>query len=66
MFKVKKGPMPGLYNGLFSYNNTNYNLRAKEFVIPIVNTTGFGKHSLRYLGPKVREQHSVDTFVLRS
>ena len=55
---------------LFSYNNTDYNLRTREFVIPIVNTTGFGKHSVRYLGPllwskldaKVREQQSLDAF----
>ena len=55
---------------LFSYNNTDYNLRTKEFVIPRVNTTGFGKHSVRYMGPllwskldaKVREEQSVDAF----
>ena len=55
---------------LLSYNNTDYNLRTKEFVVSRVNTTGFGKHSVRYLGPllwskldaKVREQQSVDTF----
>ena len=50
---------------LFSYDNTDYNLRTKEFVIPRVNTTSF-----RYLGPllwskldaEVREQQSVDVF----
>ena len=55
---------------LFSYNNTDYNLRTREFVIPTVNTTSFGKHLARYLGPliwskldtKVREQQSVDAF----
>ena len=45
-------------------------LRTKEFVIPGVYSTGFRKHSVRYLGPllwskldgKVREQQSVDAF----
>ena len=47
-----------------------YHSDSKEFVILRVNTAGFGKHSIRYLGPllwskldaKVREQQSVDAF----
>ena len=47
-----------------------YHSNSEEFVILRVNTTGFGKHSIRYLGPllwsrldaKVREQQSVYAF----
>ena len=43
---------------------------GKKWIGNRVNTTGFGKHSVRYLGPvlwskldaKVREQQSVDSF----
>ena len=50
--------------------NNQYNLRNNDFIIPRVNTTGYGKHSVRYLGPvlwskidrKFRELKKVDQF----
>lgn len=46
------------------------NLRSNEFKIPRVNTKGFGKHSIRYLGTvlwskidsKIRELITIDGF----
>ena len=37
MFKVKRGLCPDYMMRLFSYHNTDYNLRTKEFVIPRVD-----------------------------
>jgi hypothetical protein len=70
MFKVKWGLCPDFILRLFCNNTTKYNLRTKEFIIPRVNTTGFGKHSVRYLGPvlwskldkKIRELQTLEAF----
>ena len=36
---------------IFRISNSKYNLRNKDFSIPRVNTTKYGKHSIQYLGP---------------
>ena len=51
-------------------NKIEYNLRVKEFVIPRINSTSYGKHSVRYFGPllwskldaSLRNAPSVKTF----
>ena len=57
-------------SSLFIIKRTQYNLRNNDFIIPRVNTTTYGKHSVRYLGPvlwskidkKFRELETVDQF----
>ena len=51
MYRVKKQLCPKYISDLFLPNNTRFNLRVKEFVIPRINTTNYGKHPLRYVGP---------------
>ena len=38
---------------LFYKIDTKYSLRNKEFAMPRFNTTTYGKHSIRYIGPKL-------------
>ena len=38
---------------LFETHNANFNLRKSDFVLPNFNTVTFGKHSLKYLCPKL-------------
>jgi hypothetical protein len=51
MYKVKSKICPNYMEDMFSRNSTVYNLREKDFCIPIFNTVNYGKHSLRYFGP---------------
>ena len=65
MYKVKNGLCPDYISRLLIIRNIQYNLRNNDFIIPRVNTTGYGKHSVRYLGPvlwKFRELKTVDQF----
>ena len=70
MSKVKNGLRPDYIFRLFIISNNQYNLRNYDFLIPRVNTTGYGKHSVRYLGPvlwskidrKFRESKMVGQF----
>ena len=70
MFKVKNGLCPENINRLFPIKDMTYNLRNSDFVIPRVNTTIYGKHSIRYLGPalwakldrKLRNLENLATF----
>ena len=50
MYKVHSS-VPKTMNDIFPISNSKYNLRNKDFSIPRVNTTKYGKHSIRYLGP---------------
>ena len=51
MYKIKNGLCPNYISRLFIFRSNQYNLRNNDFVVPRVNTTGYGKHSVRYLGP---------------
>ena len=51
MYKIKNGLCPNYLYRLFIFRSNQYNLRNNDFVVPRVNTTGYGKHSVRYLGP---------------
>ena len=72
MYKVKNGLCPDYMSRLFITRSNQYNLRnnVNDFIIPRVHTTGYGKHSVRYLGPvvwskidrKFRELKTVDQF----
>ena len=70
MYKIKNGLCPDYTFSLFISRSNQYNLRNNDFIIPRVNTTGYGKHSVRYLGPvlcskidrKFRELKTVDQF----
>ena len=70
MYRVKYGLCPKYISDLFIFNNNEYNLRVKEFVIPRINSTSYGKHSVRYFGPllwskldaSLRNAPSVKTF----
>ena len=70
MYKVKKGLCPDYIFRLFITSSYQYNLRNNDFIIPRVYTTGYGKHSVRYLGPelwskidrKFRELQTIDQF----
>ena len=53
MYKVKHGMCPQSVRGLFSVNSTGYNFRGADFHIPRFHSVTYGKHSLRYLGPKL-------------
>ena len=52
MFRVKNELCPQYIKDLFEFNKSSYNLRMKEFMTPMFNTS-YGKHSLRYLGPQL-------------
>ena len=51
MYKVKNELCPSYVRDLFQKNNSRYNLRNSDFVIPRYNTVSYGKHSIKYLGP---------------
>ena len=48
---VQNGLCPDYISGLFIIRSNQYNVRSNDFIIPRVNTTAYGKHSVRYLGP---------------
>ena len=37
----------------FRQKNINYSLRNSDFDIPTFNTINYGKHSLKYQGPRI-------------
>ena len=47
MYKVKNGLCPDYIFRLFIISSNQYNLRNNDFIIPRVDTTGYGKHSER-------------------
>ena len=53
MYKTKTTFSPKYITDLFQMTNTKYSLRNKEFGISRFNTTTHGKHSIRYIGPKL-------------
>ena len=53
MYKVKNNMCPTYISTLFEQPAIKYELRNHDFTIPRFNTVSFGKHSLRYMGPRV-------------
>ena len=70
MYKVKNELCPSYVQDLFQKNNSRYNLRNSDFVIPRYNTVSYGKHSIKYLGPmlwskldkEIRNSNSLNSF----
>ena len=70
MYKIKNGLCPDYISRLFIIRRNQYSLKNNDFIIQRVNTTGYGKHSVRYLGPvlcskidrKIRELKTLDEF----
>ena len=70
MYKVKHKLCPYYLCDFFNNNPSTYNLRQSDFTMPRFNSVKYGKHSIRYLGPKVwsklsksiREATSLSTF----
>ena len=54
MYKVKNDLCPPYINDIFINHRSKYNLRQTDFSTARHNTTTQGKHSLRYLWPKLR------------
>ena len=53
MYKVKHNLCPRTICDMFLTNSHAYNLRHKDFYRPSFNTVTHGKHSIRYLGPRL-------------
>ena len=53
MYKVKHNLCPRTVCNIFKTSNHSYSLRQTDFYLPNFNTVTYGKHSLRYLGPKL-------------
>ena len=53
MYKVKYRLVPDFICDIFSTESCKYNFRNQNFDIPRFNSVLYGKHSLRYLGPKL-------------
>ena len=53
MYKVKHKLCPSYISNIFNEHNSKYNLRQSDFSIPRFNNVTHGKHSIRYLGPKL-------------
>ena len=56
MYKVQNNPSSKYIVDLFNKKETKYELRNADFTLPCYNTTFFGKHSMRFLGPKIWTQ----------
>ena len=53
MYKIKHKLLSERLCNLFQLDSGLYNLRKREFVQPRFSSVTYGKHSLRYLGPKL-------------
>ena len=53
MYRVKHKLCPTYICNIFNNHNSSYFLRQSDFSTPSFNTVTYGKHSLRYLGPKL-------------
>ena len=52
MYKVKHGLVPDRVSDIFiRKKGSTHSLRNNDFVLPRYETTRYGKHSVRYLGP---------------
>ena len=56
---------PTYISNIFNERKSKYNLRGERALnIPSVNTTKYGLHSIRYLGPKLWNSISNDPYKL--
>ena len=53
MYKVKYKLCPAYISNIFKKPNSTYNLRQADFSIPRYETVTYGKHSIRYLEPRL-------------
>ena len=53
MYKVKYGLVSSIADELFKQKSASYSLRNRDFDILISNTINYGKHSIRYQGPRI-------------
>ena len=53
MYKVKHRRCPNSICNIFSDQTSAYNLRQSDFSTPRYNIVTYGRHSLRYSGPKL-------------
>ena len=63
MYKVKYKLCPSNICNIFKENSSKYNLRQSNFATPRYNwhnCVTYGRHSLRYLGPKLWAKLSLD------
>ena len=60
MYQVKYKLCPTYISNIFNDNNSSYFLGQSDVSIPSYNTVTYGKHSLRYLGPRLWGKLSSD------
>ena len=60
MYRVRHRLCPTYICNIFNNHNSSYFLRQSDFSTPSFNTVTYGKHSLRYLGPKLWGKLSPD------
>ena len=61
MYKAKYDICPPYVKDIFELDKPRYGLRnSGEFFIPRYNTTTYGRHSLRYVGPVIWSKLSKD------
>ena len=53
MYKIKHNLLPQRLRNLFQLESGSYHVRKREFILPRFSSVTYGKHSLRYLGPKL-------------
>ena len=58
MYKVKHGLVPDCVSDIFIRKGSTHSLRNSDFVLPRYETTRYGKHSVRYLGPFLWSKHT--------
>ena len=63
MYKGKHELCPAYISNIFKEPNSNYNLRQADFSIPRYETVNYGKHSIRYLGPRPKSLRDVTTIM---
>ena len=60
MYKVKFKLLPQRILDLFTQSTLPYNTRYADFILPRFSTVTFGKHSLRFSGPKLWNKRSSE------
>ena len=60
MYKVKYNLCPSYIPDILNLSNQSFNLRnSGNFMIPRINTTTYGKHSIIYIGPVIWSKFSI-------